>query len=151
MISMRSELLVCTAGSDVGDHCRAIRDHLFKIQHPGIAGLRMVFVEPGIKTVAPENFHEPASRQRVDTGVAEKDAASRGAGSGSVPIVPSIKGAICEIRAGVRRPEDYTHDPWRQEPCLWPSSLVRYRLDSKDGRRRIFRRVLHCPERRRIQ
>jgi len=45
----------------------------------------MVFVEPDIKAVAPENFHEPASRHLVGTGVADKDVASRRAVSGSVP------------------------------------------------------------------
>jgi hypothetical protein len=50
----------------------------------------MVSVKPDIKAVAPENFRELASRLRVRTGVAEKDVASRSAGSGSVSIVPSI-------------------------------------------------------------
>jgi hypothetical protein len=67
-----------------------MRNRLFEICHAGTAGLQMVFVEPDIKAVAPESFRELASRLRVGTGVAEKDVASRSAGSGSVPIVPSI-------------------------------------------------------------
>jgi hypothetical protein len=52
------------------DHGRGIRNRLFQSRHLGIAGLQMVFVEPDITGVAPENFRELASRRRVRTGVA---------------------------------------------------------------------------------
>ena len=58
--------------ADVDDQRRRLLERLLERLHPSIAGLEVVFVEPDVDTVAPQQHSKCLRVRRVSAGVAEK-------------------------------------------------------------------------------